>query len=622
MADSSPWDRAVPVGDSSDPWSRAVPVAAPTGPGQGGIPTAAQEALQQPDIDPVSMVANAPTLGMPAVMGELARPFIHHYIGENVEKATGSPTAGLASEIVAPLAVGQLPKVASGALSAGRYIVGAPSSQELEEVGTAAAEKAQKALATGEGALTKPAEDVAQTQGAKEIIGAVGGDPAKHAAEAAAPFNSPELQRQSDLARQDAKASAVQPVSRLFRAKGAQIGQLLQDHAELPLSTETLPDTIGNIDSILKKNAYDISGPVNQELEQARAEGQAGNMTAGQAIGRLNKMQTMVGGLRSGRNESGDRVVLGNLRDHYENMVDSMVGDLPPETQKEYAALKKEYGALKGAFDTHGRDIYNEADQTGIAQKLLKLNKSDFGKVIAEANPEERKDLADSFARYITGDEENPDSAKVIERFNKVKSQNPEGFKALYGDTAYQNGSAWADTAKKSQDLLKDLKDKDLQTSLVSGWGLADKTPEAQALDAAIAKFKAIPKPQQEALKVQIDRIERGSQSGSERIAGYAKRRLIFDSILAAGGASAGVVAHNPGVAIGLTAALGTREALGSAIRKNPETYMNMLKRVNGTMQGMRQAGYFAARMSMADMAREIEDAMTGPQRQPQEQGQ
>ena len=197
-----------------------------------------------------------------------------------------------------------------------------------------------------------------------------------------------------------------------------------------------------------------------------------------------------------------------------------------------------------------------------------------------------------------------------------MKQANPAGFKALFGDTAYQNGSAWADTATKSQDLLKNLKDKDWQTNLVSGWGLAEKTPEADALNAAIAKYKQLPTPQQAAIKAQIERIEKGSQSGSERIAGYAKRRLIFDSILAAGGAGAGVVAHNPGVAIGLTAALGTREALGAAIRNNPEGYMTFLNSVGGGLKNAQRAGYFAAKISMADLAREIEDAMTGPQKQ------
>lgn len=633
MADSSPWDRAVPVGDSSDPWSRAVPIAAPTGPGQGGIPTAAQEALQQPDIDPVSMVANAPTLGMPAVMGELARPFIHHYIGENVEKATGSPTAGLASELATPILAGNLPRL-GGTLA--REFAAAPSAQELEEVGTEAAEKAQKALASGEADVHAAASNAykkagdealsqiapiakskAEDEAVSQISKGVGVDPAQRQKEAQAAYDNPELARQSALGRQESKLSAAKPVGRLFEQKGQQIGEVLKDHADIPLSTENLSDTTAEIRGQIEKHQYITTPAVAKQIEQAEQEATAGHMTLSQAIGRQREMQRM----NFAASKPGDEYALGQLEAHYQNMVDSAVKDLPEDVQKEYGAVKGEYGDLKSGLGKVGKDVYSQADQPAVAKKLLGLSRDHYSQLFAEANPQEQNTLGNTLGRYIMGDEAKPDAEGVVKRFKEVRDKDPEGFRRLYGDSAFQQADTWADVAKKTQKFTEDMRS---DPSLAAGWlhgtGLAQGSPEAQRLDAAIEKVRSLPKPQQQALEAKIKLIQDGTGG---RMYGYIKRRLMFDTLLYGGSAAQyGMLAKNPAFAAGLAGFIGSREVTASLVKNHPEAYLNIVKRMNGTVQGMRQAGYFAARMTAADMAREIEDAMTGPQRQPQEQGQ
>jgi hypothetical protein len=636
-APPNPWDAVSDAPQATGVWSGALTperAAKEMQEVEPQVDTKEQAPSPEMMLGAAAITPFAPEVGGPILLNELAQPFIHHYVGKNVEEATGSPTAGAIADVATPFALTNAPR----ALSSGvRMFAGMPSGSQLEEVGTKAADEATKALDEAKeniGDLTNKAygaasEDVgkqvapiakqqAEAESTSQILGGMGVSPEQRAAEAEAPLTgNTDLQRQADLARRDATQSAIKPVGRLIQKKGQQMGALLDNkdpltgetYKDLPVSSENLGDTIGSINSTLEKNAYDVSPAVQKEIEQAQLENSAGTMTAGQAMGRLQKMQTMIGGLRGGRNESGDRLALGRLREAYQNQVDSFMEDLPPEVQKEYGNLKGEYGTLKSAFDTHARDIYSAGDQVGVAKQLLKLNKDDLAKVVGEANPTERQNIANTFGRYVMGNEEKPDADAIIKRFNEVRSKNPAVFRTLYGDSAAQSADNWADVATKTQKFTKDLRsNKDMAFSLASGSGLAQNSPEAQALDAAKAKFEAMTKPQQAATMAKLNEI---SDASGGRMSGYIKRRLVFDTLLYGGSAGRyGMLARSPLFAMGVAGYIGSREAAIHYLTSNPEVYLNMVNRMNGTVQGMRQVGYFGARLTMAEMAHELDQAM------------
>lgn len=517
-------------------------------------------------------------------------------VPEEPNDPTTSRLTGAAGSVVGKYGVPILGKMLSGG---GRALLGGPSEEAIGEAGEKAAQEAGKAL-------EKPAGDVAAEVGGAGVQSSLGIDPNtpanERAAAATGDFGS------AALAHTQAQDSALAPVGRLFKKKGMEIGQILEPFKELPANTEALDND--GIENVLKKNGYEMSPGVGKILDEARLQGQAGEQPLGEMMGRLNTIQGL---LNKPSLKSGDRYVLGQLRDQYQDIIND-VDNLPPQVQEQLKQPKAEYRTLKDYFDKHPQNIGSTATPGETGQNLMKLDPRAFNLMVNEATPEESDAIRGSVGRYILGEEsttkELGSGADVAKRFNEIKAANPEGVKKLFGDGPFAQASTWSDLPKMTDALVKGIKDPKLQNHYLDGWQLGSlNTPEAKGMADAMAKLKSLPQTEQARIAGEMGEVskEKGYDWGR-----YMKYWLARNAAFGAIGGY-GLGAHRPGMMIGAGLAIGARQYATKLIQDNPDLYLKMLRAANSeTAQGIYQAGYYGSRLAMYEATSFLNDRLQG----------
>ena len=543
------------------------------------------------------------------IAGAAAGNLAADYILNGIRREAGYP-----EEKINPLwslgtgAVGEgvgryvVPAAGAGLKAAGRFMIGAPAKEAIEAGGQAAVDAAAAATEKAAGGLETAAKPVAEQQAAQQIGQSMGVDPGR----LTSPERTSQDVYQESIRHRETQMGVLKPVGRLFKKEGEKIGHILDQYSDTDAVTTALaglkdPNSIGG--RMTEYNMH-VSPATQQLLDDAVAVGNSGTDKVGKLLG---SYRDIVQRLDAAKNPD-DQYVLGQLRDQYHDLLTDN-DNLPAEAQRALYPLNQRYATMKDRIGDAFK-IGRTSSPAETADELFKRDPVAVRDIVNEATPDELSRLREGAAAHILGDG-NLSSDKIIERFNNLSRQHPEALKKIFGDSEFLEGKTWGDMPRVLKSVNENIRDPNLKGNLADGWAQAQATPEGKAFQDQLAKFRALPEPEQQRLSGMHEAFReqgkmRDMMSGQKY---WLMRQLVFAPF------GVGMLAHHRVAGAIAGGVWASRAATAKLVRDNPVAYLKFLRyAASPTAQGLKKAGYYMGKATMYDLANQLRDLMNPPQ--------